>query len=30
LLREKYFFYIWNREKSEVRWMASFDTTKED
>ena len=30
LLRQKYFFYIWNREKSEVRWMASFDTTKED
>ena len=30
LLREKYFFYIWNRQKSEVRWMASFDTTKED
>jgi len=30
LLREKYFFYIWNREKSEVRWMASFDTTRED
>jgi len=30
LLREKYLFYVWNREKSEVRWMASFDTTKED
>lgn len=30
LLREKYFFYIWNKENSEVRWMTSFDTTKED
>lgn len=30
LLRQKYFFYIWNRENSELRWMTSFDTTKED
>ena len=29
-LREKYFFHIWDREKPEVRWMASFDTTKDD
>lgn len=30
LLQEKYFFYIWNEETSEVRWMTCFDTTKED
>lgn len=29
-LQEKYFFYVWNEETSEVRWMASFDTQKED
>lgn len=29
-LQEEYFFYIWNEENSEVRWMTSFDTTKED
>jgi threonine aldolase len=29
-LQEKFFFYIWNEERSEVRWMTSFDTTKED
>lgn len=29
-LQEKYFFYIWNEAKSEVRWMTSFDTTEED
>ena len=30
LLQEKSFFYVWNEEKSEVRWMTSFDTTEED
>ncbi len=30
LLLEKYFFYIWDEETSEVRWMTSFDTTKEE
>jgi threonine aldolase len=30
LLQEKYFFYIWNEETSEVRFMTSFDTTEED
>lgn len=30
LLQEKYFFYVWSEEKSQVRWMASFDTTEED
>jgi threonine aldolase len=29
-LQEKFFFYPWNEKKSEVRWMTSFDTTKED
>jgi threonine aldolase len=29
-LQEKFFFYIWNEERSEVRWMTSFDTTEED
>lgn len=29
-LQEKYYFYIWNETKSEVRWMTSFDTTEED
>jgi threonine aldolase len=30
LLQEEYFFYVWNEEVSEVRWMTSFDTTEED
>jgi threonine aldolase len=29
-LQDKYFFYVWNEEKSEVRWMTSFDTREED
>jgi threonine aldolase len=29
-LQQKYFFYVWNEEISEVRLMASFDTTEED
>ncbi|WDU83316.1 threonine aldolase family protein [Caloramator sp. Dgby_cultured_2] len=29
-LQEKYFFYVWDEEKDEVRWMTSFDTKKED
>ena len=29
-LQKKYFFYVWNEELSEVRLMASFDTTEED
>ena len=29
-LQKKYFFHVFNKEKSEVRWMCSFDTTKED
>ena len=30
LLLEKFFFYIWDEETSEVRWMTSFDTTEEE
>jgi threonine aldolase len=30
VLQKKYFFYVWNEEASEVRFMTSFDTTKED
>ncbi len=29
-LQEKYFFYLWNEFTSEVRWMTSYDSTKED
>jgi len=30
LLQEKYFFYMWDEHRSEVRWMTSFDTREED
>lgn len=29
-LQEAYFFYVWNEQRGEVRWMCSFDTTEED
>jgi len=29
-LMEKYFFYPWNPEKNEYRWMTSFDMDEED
>lgn len=29
-LQKKYFFYVWDEDTSEVRLMASFDTTEED
>jgi threonine aldolase len=29
-LLKKYFFYIWDEEKNQVRWMTSFATTEED
>ena len=29
-LLEKYFFYVWNEERNEIRLMCSFDTTEED
>jgi len=30
VLQKKYFFYVWNEETSECRFMTSFDTTEED
>ncbi|MDP4205324.1 MAG: low specificity L-threonine aldolase [Bacteroidota bacterium] len=30
LLQKEYFFYMWDENRSEVRWMTSFDTQKED
>jgi threonine aldolase len=30
VLQKKYFFYVWDEEISEVRLMASFDTSEED
>jgi threonine aldolase len=29
-LQEKYFFYMWDESRSEVRWMTSFDTHEDD
>ncbi|TFH00276.1 MAG: threonine aldolase, partial [Calditrichales bacterium] len=29
-LLEKYFFYTWDEDKNEVRWMTSFSTTEMD
>lgn len=29
-LQDKYFFYIWDESRHEVRWMTSFDTTPKD
>lgn len=29
-LQQQYFFYVWDEQKSEVRWMTSFDTREED
>jgi len=29
-LLQKSFFYVWNEEINEVRWMTSFDTNKQD
>jgi threonine aldolase len=30
VVRQEYFFYVWDEESSEVRLMASFDTTEDD
>ena len=30
VLQKKYFFYVWNEETSEARFMTSFDTTEDD
>ena len=29
-LQSEFFFYVWDEDTSEVRWMCSFDTTEED
>jgi threonine aldolase len=29
-IKKEYFFYVWDEEQSMVRWMCSFDTTKQD
>ena len=29
-MREKFFFYVWDERTTEVRWMTTFDTTKDD
>lgn len=29
-LQKEYFFYVWNENTNEVRWMCSFDTQKSD
>lgn len=29
-LQQHYFFYVWNEDTSEVRFMTSFDTTDDD
>ena len=28
--QESYAFYVWDESRSEVRWVASWDTTPED
>jgi threonine aldolase len=30
VLQEEFFFYIWDEDLSEVRWMCSFDTEEAD
>ncbi len=30
ILQKQYFFYVWNEQTSEVRFMTSFDTTEGD
>lgn len=30
VLQKEFFFYVWDEDKFEVRWMTSFDTTEED
>jgi len=29
-IQNRYFFYVWNEKESIVRWMCSFDTTRQD
>lgn len=30
ILQQEFFFYVWDEGRSEVRWMASWDTTEGD
>lgn len=30
VLQKEFFFYVWDEERSEVRWMTSYDTKEED
>ncbi|MDR4987396.1 MAG: low specificity L-threonine aldolase [Bacteroidales bacterium] len=30
MLQRKYFFYIWDHSRNEVRWMTAFNTTEAD
>ncbi|HVW99593.1 MAG TPA: low specificity L-threonine aldolase [Candidatus Babeliaceae bacterium] len=30
ILQGQYYFYVWDEATSEVRWMTSWDTTRED
>lgn len=29
-LQDRFFFYVWDNTKPEVRWMTSFDTTEQE
>jgi threonine aldolase len=29
-LQKEYFFYVWDENRDEVRWMTSYDTTPDD
>lgn len=29
-LQREFYFYVWDEDKNEVRWMTSFDTTETD
>lgn len=29
-LQDEYFFYVWNEEANEIRWMTSYDTEESD
>jgi len=29
-LQKEFFFYVWDENKNEVRWMTSWDTQEED
>ncbi|HEY4786575.1 MAG TPA: threonine aldolase, partial [Bacteroidales bacterium] len=30
VLQEKFFFYVWDEDRGEVRWMTSWDTQESD